>query len=109
VHTYDITAANSTGDINIAANASFIGSIDNVSVREMITVRPTVGLALSNDNVNFGPYLFRDLGQIGQYNHHLEWNYPGGLGSYDGFMALRFYTTQSIEFDANGLFAYFRS
>ena len=109
VHTYDITAENSTGDINIAANASFIGSIDNVSVREMITVRPTVGLALSNDNVNFGPYLFRDLGQIGQYNHHLEWNYPGGLGSYDGFMALRFYTTQSIEFDANGLFAYFRS
>jgi len=68
----------------------------------------TVGMALSRNNVEYGELLFRDLGALGQYDNHLEWNYPGGLGSYNGFMGLRFYTTQNVEFDANGLYAFFR-
>ncbi|PCJ24150.1 MAG: hypothetical protein COA96_10415 [SAR86 cluster bacterium] len=69
----------------------------------------TVGMALSRDNVNYGEFLFREMGAIGEYSKHLDWNYAGGLGSYDGFMGLRFYTTQNVEFDTNGLFAFFRS
>ncbi len=68
----------------------------------------TVGLALSRNNVEYGEYLFRDLGALGDYTDHLEWNYPGGLGTYDGFMGLRIYTTQSVDFNSNGLFAFFR-
>jgi len=67
-----------------------------------------VGLALSRNNVEYGEYLFRDLGALGDYTDHLEWNYPGGLGTYDGFMGLRIYTTQSVDFNSNGLFAFFR-
>lgn len=68
----------------------------------------TVGLSLSRNNVEYGELLFRDMGALGEYSKHLEWNYPGGLGAYDGFMGLRFYTTQSVEFDTNGLYAFFR-
>ena len=63
----------------------------------------TVGLALSRNNVEYGPYLFRDLGNLAQYTNHLEWNYPGGLGRYDGFMGLRLYTTQDLFFSTNSM------
>lgn len=68
----------------------------------------TVGLAMSRNNVEYGPMLFRDLGNIGDYTTHLEWNEPGGLGAYEGFMGMRIYTTQDVQFAANSLSAYFR-
>lgn len=68
----------------------------------------TVGLAMSRNNVEFGEYLFRDLGALGEYSRNLVWNEPGGLGTYDGFMAMKFYTTQDVEFNANALSAVFR-
>lgn len=63
----------------------------------------TVGLALSRNNVEYGEYFFRDLGDVANYTDHLEWNYPGGLGRYDGFMGLRLYTTQNLFFSTNSL------
>ena len=63
----------------------------------------TVGLALSRDNVLYGDAFYRDLGDIGEYAHHVEWNYPGGLGSYDGFMGIRIITTQDVPFAADSL------
>lgn len=69
----------------------------------------TVGLAMSRNNVEYSEFLFRELGALGKYSDHLEWNPPGGLGAYDGFMGMRIYTTQAVEFSANGLVAHFRA
>lgn len=68
----------------------------------------TVGLAMSRNNVEYGEFIFRDLGAVGEYTTHLEWNEPGGLGAYDGFMGMRIYTTQDVIFSTNALSAYFR-
>lgn len=64
----------------------------------------TVAIFLTRDNVDYGPPLFRDLGAIGKYHAKLGWNYAGGLGSYDGFMGIRIYTTQAIVFATDALF-----
>ena len=69
----------------------------------------TVGLALSRNNMEYGPLIYRDLGALGGYGAHLDWNPPGGLGAYDGFMGLRIYTTQAVDFNANSLFARVRA
>lgn len=68
----------------------------------------TVGLAMSRNNVEYGEFIFRQLGATGEYSTHLEWNEPGGLGAYDGFMGMRLFTTQDVVFSANALSAYFR-
>lgn len=68
----------------------------------------TVGLAVTRNNVEYGPMLFRDLGALGEYTQHLTWNPPGGLGTYNGFLGIRIYTTQNVDFNANSLVAFFR-
>lgn len=65
----------------------------------------TVGLSVSNDNITFGPMIFRDLGNLGQYGQHLIWNEPGGIGTFDGFVGIRIYTTQDVVFSADHLIA----
>ncbi len=63
----------------------------------------TVGLATSRNGVEFGDMMFRDLGDLGQYSKRLEWNYPGGLGTYDSFMGIKIRTTQDVIFSADSL------
>ena len=63
---------------------------------------------MSRDNVNYGNVIFREGGAIGEYNKKLEWNEPGGLGMYDGFMGMRFQTTQPVDFAVDLMFANFR-
>lgn len=61
----------------------------------------TVGLATTRDGVVYGSMMFRKLGNIGDYGKRLIWNYPGGLGRYKGFMGVRLYTTQNVNFSTN--------
>ena len=68
----------------------------------------SVALFMSKDNVTYGQPLYRDLGAVGKYADHLEWNYAGGMGSYHGFMGVRIYTTEDVEFLANSLIANLR-
>ena len=63
---------------------------------------------MSRDNVLYGPGVYRDVGAIGEYDKHLEWNEMGGLGTYNGFMGMRIITTQDVDFAAEKLFAHFR-
>ena len=63
--------------------------------------RGSIALFLSRDNVTYGPPLYRETGALGQYAHKMRWQYPGGLGSFEGFMGLRFYTTEDINFSAD--------
>lgn len=72
------------------------------------TTAGSVAIFLSKDNVTYGQPLFRNLGVIGEYSHHLTWNEPGGMGAYDGFMGVRIYTTEDVEFSADHLIANFR-
>lgn len=58
----------------------------------------SVAIFMSKDNVDYGPPVYRNLGNIGQYGQKLMWNDPGGLGTYKGFMGVRFYTTEDVDF-----------
>lgn len=68
----------------------------------------SVAIFLSTDNVTYGEPQYRNLGLIGQYAQHLVWSEAGGLGTYDGFMGVRIYTTEDVEFSSSHLIANFR-
>lgn len=63
----------------------------------------SVTLETSENNVLYGPKLHRNTADIGYYTDKLEWNYPGGLGYYDGFMGIRLSTAEDIDFSASKL------
>jgi len=63
----------------------------------------SVGLQVSDDNVLFGPVFQRQTGSLGGYSDKLEWNYPGGLGHYDGLFAYKLSTAEDIDFSATKL------
>lgn len=65
------------------------------------TVTGTVGLSLSRDNVLFSDVFYREVGAEGKYSDKLMWNYPGGLGYYEGFMGVRLTTTDDVEFSCD--------
>lgn len=60
----------------------------------------SVTLQVSEDNVLFGPPFHQNTGAIGKYSDKLEWNYPGGLGFYDGLFAYKLSTVEDIDFSA---------
>ncbi len=96
-------------ETNIVSVGGFSNGFSNgFAVVTMVVEDKTVGLFMSRDNVTYGPGIFRDVGQLGQYSNHLEWNYPGGLGIYDGFMGMRITTTQDIVFSVDKMYAQFR-
>jgi len=55
----------------------------------------TVALITSRDGVLFGPEVFRDLGELGDYQSRLIWR---SIGRFQSFMAVEFRTTQDINF-----------
>ena len=61
-------------------------------------VEGSISLQLSRDNVRFGDPLSRSLSAVGEYDKIIRWNEPGGLGTYEGFMALKFLTSEDIDF-----------
>lgn len=67
------------------------------------TTDGSVALRLSHDNVLYGPPVYRNTAGQGVYDARLRWEYPGGLGTYRGFMGGRFYTTEDIDFSADHL------
>ncbi len=68
----------------------------------------TVAIRMSRDGIDYGPALFRDLGALGKYHDKLLWNYPGGLGNYDGFMGIQIFTTEDVVFNADSMYLYMR-
>jgi len=80
-----------------------IQSIELTISQGFNTADGSVALFLSRDNVLYGPPLYRNLGDLGEYAKELKWNYPGGLGAYDGFMGIRLYTTEDIDFSSEFL------
>lgn len=55
----------------------------------------TVALRTSRDGVLFGPAVYRDLGALGDYQARLIWR---GVGRFQSFLAVEFYTTQDVDF-----------
>jgi len=68
----------------------------------------TVGLAVSKNNIEYSTPIFRDLGNPSKYTSHLEWNYPGGIGTFNGFLGVRLQTRQDVQFATDQLFANLR-
>lgn len=58
----------------------------------------SVNLRLSRTGVQFGDPLTRNLGDLGEYGSLLRWNYYGGLGTFEGFMAYEISSTENIAF-----------
>ncbi|MEH6525916.1 MAG: packaged DNA stabilization protein [Sneathiella sp.] len=67
------------------------------------SVAGSVALMMSRDNVNYGQPFFNSLGALGEYAARLRWKYPGGLGRYNGFMGMRLYCTEDINFSCSYL------
>ncbi len=87
-------------EINLGISQGYVG--------EYLDTPQTVALFVSRDNVNYGQGLYRDLGIIGEHNRQLKWNISGGLGNYNGFMGIRIYTTEDVDFSASYLIASLR-
>lgn len=64
----------------------------------------SVALQVSEDNVLFTQPFHRNTGAIGEYSDRIDWNYPGGLGSYDSLMAVKISTAEDIDFSASKIF-----
>lgn len=67
------------------------------------TIYGSVGIQVSRDNVLFSEPFFRSVSAIGEYSQILDWNYPGGMGVYEGFMAVRIFTTDNLKFSSDHL------
>lgn len=63
----------------------------------------SIGLSLSPDNRKWSSPLYRNLSEIGRYTDRLRWYSAGGLGMYEGMIALNVYTTDPIEFSAENM------
>lgn len=84
-------------------NEAFTAQYLELGVSQGYTDTGTVGLHLSRDGVLFAQPYFRSVGDTGEYDKKLVWNYPGGLGYYPGFMGVKLTTTGDIEFAADKL------
>lgn len=62
------------------------------------SLNKSVAIQMSRDNVTYGPFVYRNLGRLGEYSRRLRWNPPGGLGRYEVFAGMRVYTTEDIDF-----------
>lgn len=69
------------------------------------TVDGSVALRMSRDNVTFGPEIYINLGDIGEYATRLKWNRAGGLGVFQGFFGFEIMTTEDIHFSADHITA----
>ena len=58
----------------------------------------SVAIMMSRDGVTYGDPLYRELGDIGEYDNRLQWNPPGGLGMYEGFIGVRIYCSEDVDF-----------
>ena len=89
-------------------NANFSCQSIEIDVTQGFSASPgTVGLVMTDNNIEYGPTYFRDLGVLGAYGTLLEWNAPGGLGLFEGFMGIRLTTPSDIVFSTS-IVAYFR-
>lgn len=64
----------------------------------------SVALQVSDDNVTYSQPFHQNTGDLGEYSEKLFWNYPGGLGYYDGFIGLRLSTAENIDFSGTKLY-----
>ena len=68
----------------------------------------SVAIMMSRNNIEYGPALYQNLGALAKYGNRLIWNPPGGLGTYPGFMGVRIYTTEAVDFSADSIIARIR-
>lgn len=85
-----------------------IQSVDLGIAQGSSSTAGSVALFMSRDNRTYGEPLYQNVGDLGEYGAHLSWNYPGGMGSYEGFAGIRIYTTEDVDFANDYLTVNFR-
>jgi len=94
-----ITATSGTSNFQISSIA--FGTSETVGSFVPVDISGgSVALQTSRDNVNFDDEVFRDLGNLGEYNKRLIWKYAGGIGKFQGFMGIRFKSSENIDFSS---------
>lgn len=65
------------------------------------TTDGSVSLEVTDDNILYGPPVFRNTSDLGEYGDKLIWNFPGGCGAFAGFMGVRISSRENINFSAD--------
>lgn len=64
----------------------------------------TVGISVSKDGVVYPSVsLWKELGDIGDYQRRVCWVVPGGFGTYENFMGIRVRVTAAVDFAVDAL------
>jgi hypothetical protein len=61
----------------------------------------SVAVIMSRDNKAFPNPVFRNLGDLAEYDKRLVWRPPGGFGAYQGFCGIKIYTAEDVVFDVD--------
>lgn len=67
------------------------------------TPERTIGLSVSGDGLTYGDFFYIGMGDTGEYQRRIEWEFPGGLGYYENFMGIRIRTTAPVDIAGEGL------
>jgi len=65
----------------------------------------TVGLSLSRNGKLWSNPSYRSMSVVGNYDQRLRWQPIGGLGRFDGYAGLLWYTTTDVEIAADSITA----
>ena len=67
------------------------------------SVEGTMGLQTSSDGFVYGPQMWRNLGNKGDYKRRIIFDGPGGLGNYENFCGIRLRVTEQVELAADAI------
>lgn len=76
-------------------------TLDGVSGQQ--TPQAKIGLQTSEDGKVWGPRFFVGLGNIGERDRVVSWEYPGGLGDYESFAGLRIRCGDPVNIASEGV------
>ena len=63
----------------------------------------SIGLSLSDDGLTYSDLFYIGMGEVGEYQRRMVWEFQGGLGDYENYMGIKIRTTAPVEIAGEGL------